>query len=251
MFSTSVSLIGCSSRLDVFQMPCRTQSCGRWQQYETTMKFIASLFLIFVIYSCSTGLTYFIPGDFDYPNNEIKAGKTFVYKNSDSNQYYFKDIKLINYKGYRSIKSYDEHSIKDSIITYNGRTIEVYNFFILGNGKAIRGQKLQDIILNNNDKLGKHLTEWSYRNPKVFLTTTLEEKYNKDTTVNWQNHSLECLVTQANGILRYSSNHQTIYTFKYYYAKGIGLIKYASEYTDYHGKYYHTIWNLLSIKDIQ
>ncbi|HEX3166673.1 MAG TPA: hypothetical protein VHQ93_10415, partial [Chitinophagaceae bacterium] len=32
IFSASVSLIGCSSRLDVFQMPCRTQSCGRCGQ---------------------------------------------------------------------------------------------------------------------------------------------------------------------------------------------------------------------------
>lgn len=36
IFSASVSLIGCSSGLGVFQMPCRTQSCGRYMPFNWT-----------------------------------------------------------------------------------------------------------------------------------------------------------------------------------------------------------------------
>jgi hypothetical protein len=225
-----------------------------WRQYETTMRFIAYLFLVFTIYSCSTDLHRFIPEDFDYPNNKIGAGKTYVYWNRDSSQYHFDDIRIINDKGYRSIRSYGDDSIGDSIITSNGRTIEVYNFFLSRDRKGIKGEKLQDITLNNNHKLGKHLTEWSYQASKILCTTKLEEEYVKDTAINWQNHPLECLVTRATGILRYSdskSNHQTTYAFKYYYAKGIGVIRYSNEFTDYHGKYHSNTWNLASIKDIQ
>jgi len=218
------------------------------------MKFMASLFLVFIIHSCSTDLPRFIPEDFDYPNNKIGAGKTYVYRNRDSSQYHFNDIKIINDQGYRSIRNYGDDSIGDSIITYNGRTIEVYNFFLSRDRKGIKGEKLQDIILSNNDKLGKHLTEWSYRAPKILCRTRLEEEYVKDTTINWQSHPLECLVTRATGILRYrlsNSNYQTTYAFKYYYAKGIGVIRYSNEFTDHYGKYHSNTWDLVSIKAIQ
>jgi len=228
-------------------------SRGRWQQFDTTMKFIAFLFLVISVLSYSTAPPRYIPKDFNYPNNKIGSGKTFVYKNSDSNQYYFTDIKLINDKGYRSIKNYEEHSIKDSLITYNDRTIENYNFIISGDSKVVKGEKLQDTILDNSKKLGKHYTLWSFRTSKVLFTFAAEEEYDKDTTINWQNHPLKCLVTQGYKVLQYDSNYNNriTYFFNHYYAKGIGLIRYYGEYTDYHGKYHSNTWNLVNIKEIQ
>ena len=70
------------------------------------MKLIAFLFIIFVSNSCSTHLIRFIPKDFEYPDNKIGAGKTFVYYNIDSNQTEFRNIRLINDKDYRSITTY-------------------------------------------------------------------------------------------------------------------------------------------------
>jgi len=106
------------------------------------MKFMASLFLVFIIHSCSTDLPRFIPEDFDYPNNKIGAGKTYVYRNRDSSQYHFNDIKIINDQGYRSIRNYGDDSIGDSIITYNGRTIEVYNFFFVQRSERNKRRKI-------------------------------------------------------------------------------------------------------------
>jgi hypothetical protein len=221
------------------------------------MKFIASLFLIFVTNSCSPDLTSFIPKDFDYPDNKIGAGKTFVYKNIDSNQYNFKDIRLINDKSYRSIREYDNHSVSDSLITYNGRTIEVYNFFMSGDGTITKGEKLQDTIVKTNDKLGKHLSKWIYRTSQALNTTYSEEAFIKDTNINWQNQPLQCLETQANANVTFqminnpSVTHNIPVTSKFYYAKGLGLIKFSIAFTDHNGKYINNTWNLINIKDIQ
>jgi len=220
------------------------------------MKFIASLFLICITNSCSPDLTSFIPKDFDYPDNKIGDGKTFVYKNGDSNEYTFRDVRLINDKGYRSIKSYNNLSISDSIITYNDRAVEEYNFFMSGDGKITRGEKSQDTIVKNNDKLGKHLTKWTYRTSQLINIVYAEERYIKDTMINWQNQPLQCLVTQADAnvifqaINNSSSKHGLKVASKLYYAKGIGLIKYSIAFTDHTGKFSNKTWSLISIKNI-
>jgi hypothetical protein len=228
------------------------------------MKFIASLFLIFVVNSCSTDSTPFIPKDFDYPDNKIGAGKTFVYQDVDLNKYMFKDIKLINAEDQRYITTYyyrmpdsTGRSVSDSIVTSNGRTIEVYNFWMSGDNKIIKGEKLGDTILDNNGKLGKHSTKWMFHTTQSLYTTNSEEKYTKDTMINWQNQSFPCLVTQANShiisqaISNSGFNYNTAITSRFYYAKGIGLIRFSTEFTDYYGKHHNNLWNLVRIRDIK
>ena len=40
--------------------------------------------------------TKFIPKEFDFSDDKIGYGKTFIYKNFNTNQETFKDLKIIN-----------------------------------------------------------------------------------------------------------------------------------------------------------
>ncbi len=220
------------------------------------MKFIAFLFLILVNKSCSQDKTNFIPKNFDYPDNKIGNGKTFVYKNFQTNKESFQNLRLINSEGYYSVTISNNNSIGDSLIIYNSKVIERYNFFMSGNSTITKGEKLLDTILNNNDKWGKYLTKWAYRTTQLLYTTQTEEKYIKDTIYEWQGQSLQCLVTQRNtstiiqAINDTSLNHNTAVIYKFYYAKGIGIIKTTTEFTDHNGEYVNDTWTLESIREI-
>lgn len=224
------------------------------------MRLIAFLFLFFVSNGCSNKVdTSFIPKEFDYSDDKIGSGKTFVYKNALTGQESFKDIKIIHQKdkSYRTVKSYDSHSVSDSAIISNGQTIELHNFFMSADDKIIKGEKLQDTIISGNEKLGTHFTKWIYQTPQLLYTTSSEEKFIKDTSISWQGHQLACLVTQARGnvslqqINDASANHQTVIISRLYFAEGIGLIKYSIEFTDRNGKYNNNSWDLITIKEAQ
>lgn len=224
------------------------------------MKLIAFLFLSFIINACSNKVdTKFIPKEFDFSDDKIGYGKTFIYKNFNTNQETFKDLKIINKNGksYRTVKSYDSRSVSDSAIIYNGHTIELHNFFMSGDGKITKGEKLQDTVVSGNGKLGAHLTKWTYRTSQLIYTTSSEEKFIKDTSISWQGNQLKCIVTQANGnislqtINDVSANNQTAVVSRLYFAEGIGLIKFSIVFTNHNGKYSNNNWELITIKEVQ
>jgi hypothetical protein len=222
------------------------------------MKLLSVLILTFICNACSNRVVdvSFIPKEFDYPNDKIESGKTFIYKNTETNEETFKDIKIVHDKDqiYRTVKSYDSHSVSDSAIIFNGRTIALYNFFMSGNKKVIKGEKLQDTVIFNNEKLGTHLTKWIYRTDDLLYTTTSEEKFIKDTFITWENHQLPCLAVQKNGNISLqvinspAANHQTRFSYKLFFAEGIGLIKFSIEFEGQKGKY-NGSWDLISIKE--
>jgi hypothetical protein len=47
-----------------------------------------------------------------------------------------------------------------------------------------------------------------------------------------------------------SINHNTAVIFKFYYAKGIGVIKTSTEFTTHKGEYVNDTWTLVSIREI-
>jgi len=220
--------------------------------------------------------SYFIPKEFEFPDDSIGNGKTFFYKNEAylneddwntenastmyvENMYTFKNLQLINIDGekYRQVKEYDHSltSITDSIIILDGKALAVFNFFMSGDGKAIAGEKIQDTVIEDENKLGKHLVKRIYHGEKLTHIVSSEEKFLKDTIITWKKNKLPCLVTRTTGLVKVQTNADTSfnYTFKVfsntYYAKGIGEIKYSIDFIDHTGKDNYAMWDLISIYD--
>ena len=199
----------------------------------------------------------FIPEEFEYPDTKIGTGKTFVYQNIKNKQEIFKELKLVNSNGnnYRTLKSYDIHSASDSVKSLNGVTIEVFNFFMAGDGNVTKGQKMRDTILHNEQKLGTHISEWTFNTEGLLYTTISEERYLKDTTIIWQNKDLPCLVTKGNAKIELqvkantSIKHTTNVSGIFYHAKGIGIFKYSIAFIDHDGKENNNTFELTSIND--
>ena len=71
----------------------------RWPQYSTIIKLLAFLFLFFIINACSNKVdTKFIPKEFDYSDDKIGYGKTFIYKNFNTSEETFKELGIDNYQ---------------------------------------------------------------------------------------------------------------------------------------------------------
>jgi len=223
------------------------------------MKISSFLLLLLWINRCSEHPDCFIPDDFQYPDNKIGMGKTFVYQNSATQEVTFKDLKILNVNGqhFQTLKSYDSSSAGDSVKSLNGRTFETFNFFMNKGGNPVKAENLKDTILKNGQKLGIHLTERKYEAEDLRYIVTSQEQFLKDTTVVWENSELPCLVTQANAEIRIevkadtSINHLIEETSEYYYAKGIGVIKYTNQFIDHNGKDNYDVWELKSIKKIK
>jgi len=222
------------------------------------MKIFSFFFLLLFINKCSDNSNYFIPNDFQYPENKIEMGKTFVYQNNATQELTFIDLKILDINGqhFQTLKSYDSNSVSDSLKLLNGRTFEIFNFFMNKGGNPVKAENLKDTILNNGKKLGIRLTERKYETEQLQYVTTSQEQFLKDTTVVWENSKLPCLVTQTNAKIKIkvnadtSINHLTEVASEFYYAKGIGVIKYTVQFTDHNGKENYGVWELKSIKNI-
>jgi len=223
------------------------------------MKISSILILLLLLFRCSEYPIHFIPDDFQYPESKIGMGKTFVYKNSATDELTFDDLKILDIDGhhFQTLKSYDSKSVHDSVKLLNGKVFETFNFFMNKGGDPIKAENLKDTILNNGLKLGIHLTERKYEAEELRYLINSQEQFLKDTTVVWENAELPCLVIQVHAEIRIeaktdtSINHSIEQTSECYYAKGIGIIKYTSQFIDHDRKDNYDVWELKSIEDIK
>ena len=249
--------MGFSCRLDVFQISQQRQALFVACNFSI-MKITPFLLLLLFVSGCDDHINYFIPDGFQYPDNKIEKGKTFVYQNNSTQERTFKDLRTLDMDGqhFQTLKSYDSNSVSDSVKLLNGKSFETFNFFMNKGRNPIKAENLKDTILNNGQKLGIHLTERKYQTEQIQYLTTSQEQYLKDTTIIWENSKLLCLVTQANAKIEIkvkadtSINHLTKVVSNFYYAKDIGLIKYSIQFTDQNGKDNYGLWELKSIKNI-
>lgn len=224
------------------------------------MKLTSLLLLFLFINRCSDKKNdhYFIPEDFQYPYNKIGVGKTFVYQNSLTKEQTFEDLRTLDIGGkhFETLKSYNANSVNDSVKLLNGKVFETFIFFMSSGGHFVKAETVKDSILNNNLKLGVHVTERKFEANGVQYITTSQEKFLKDTTIIWENTRLPCLVTQSNKKIEVIDKAATaVNNFinviaNFYYAKGIGVIKYSIQFTDQYGKANYGLWELKSIKNI-
>ena len=220
------------------------------------MKVQLLLLAILFFSKCSdTKTAYFIPEEYQYPDNKIGNGKIFIYQDSLTKEFVSKSIKLINMDGrtYRIYKQYDSTSTTDSAIIFNGKMVEDYNFII--GGRATKADIMEDTIINNGFKLGQRVYKCVYNTPPTFTTQNSEETFLKDTSINWKGKSTKCLLTNESVLLEVhlisdTTEKQVLHaTLTNYYAEGYGMIKYSLHMIDHTGKTSYSVWSLDSIGD--
>lgn len=217
--------------------------------------------IVFVYKALDNENGYFIPKEFEYPSSKIDSGKTFIYQNSLTKQHSLTDLKLMNVAGkiFRTIKNYDSTgATSDSSKIYDGKAIEVYNFFMANDGTRTKADIIQDTILNDGHKLGIHLTKSIYRTKHTTNEIASIGQYLKDTTITWKNTLVPVLVITNNSVIELRTNTNGIkmtHTIKVfsnqYFGQGIGLIKYSVYFKDHTGKDNYNVWDLKSIENLK
>jgi hypothetical protein len=224
------------------------------------MKFIILLFVALSLNKCSDKKSnYFIPQEFQYPENKIEKGKTFIYQNALRKKITFRSVELSNINGQKYLisKEFDSTSTTDSAIFLNGKILEDYNFVLNGGNSATKAIIAEDTVINNGLKLGKHVKEYIFQTPATSVIINIEDIFIKDTSCIWQGKTLDCLEIQSVAKVKFNSLTDT--SFKYllnasnlmYYAKGVGLIKYIIQFRNLNGIDEYGDWELKEIKDVE
>jgi len=224
------------------------------------MKFPILLFVALFLNKCSDKKSnYFIPEEFQYPENKIEKGKTFIYQNALRKKITFRSIKLlnINERKYFISKEFDSTSTTDSAIFFKGKILEDYNFVLNGGHGATKASIAEDTVINNGSKLGKHVTEYIFNTPTTSMIVNVEDIFVKDTSCIWQGKTLDCLEIQSLAKVQFNSLTDTLSKYflnasnLMYYAKGVGLIKYIIQFRNHNGIDEYGDWELKEIKNVE
>lgn len=192
----------------------------------------------------------FIPVEYHYPFNKIGKGKTKVYQNTESAGQLFSNVKTkkISGKSYLFTTQYVSGSKIDSSVFVNDNLVDNYTF---ADGKIIKNEVEEDVIIGNGRKLGQHKVNIIYNTASSIVSSEIEEEYLKDTSLYWQGTPADCLVIKAtvsqvspgNNNFLSGQKHKTNLTS--YYAKGLGLIRFQRN-----DGFNVSMWYLKEIRDI-
>lgn len=198
------------------------------------MKYVYAFLISIYFLSCTVNNsgTSFLPLEYRFP--EIKTGekKTYVYvdkSNGDSSFYdYYHPIK--NGQVYFIVKTYNARGISDSSVYLNGKLLESYAH-LFDNEILTKGVILQDTVIKNGKRLGKHILETRFSSGSLVNFFRAEYEFVKDTVFTWQNTILPTLVIKSAMSLTIKSNvtsnvqSEHRISFVSYQAKGIGTIR--------------------------
>jgi len=214
------------------------------------MRYIILFGFIPILFSCSSSnKKSFIPKEYEYPDDSLLKGKTFVYQDIQTGyktytyyrvQYNLKDKWLLSVQ-------YTNKKVYDSTFYLNDKMIETYSS-PYANGNLLKCEIIQDTLLQNGTKFGESLTTTILKEDSNSVMSSSVSEYLKDTTIAWRNQIIPCFVTTQRCKDEYknskdSTTHILLYTQNGYYGKGVGLIKYIV--------YFHDRVNTIELKDIK
>jgi len=176
----------------------------------------------------------FYPEEYLYPLNELGAGKTYVYKEVGGTQYSYMDIIPIqdsNQSVYVTQHYTSTEKIDSSTFSANWLLHDTYLF--LSDTSPTRGKILSDEVIDDGSRLGQHISNVEYLSDDFIFGTVTKSTYAKDSTAQWQDQLLDCIITQDTTWMDISSVTDSSYKSKAItiyigiFAKGIGLIRYT------------------------
>jgi hypothetical protein len=200
---------------------------------------------------------------YSFPIEQIGKGKTFVYRpagTKDADMY--KDIQLIDDNENQYLVSKlrtDFINFDFSKSTLDGALAENYTYISLAplpqflppfsapdgyltlqydSFSPIKGEILEDTVFDTGKKIKNRSTKIVYIQRDSVLTYDDEEEYLKDTIFTWQGKTYDCIVTAIKRTTEFSSKaypskkHTLYESGTYYFAKGIGLVRYTNQRND-------------------
>jgi hypothetical protein len=218
--------------------------------------------IIFVLFIFLTGcsgqkMPRFIPKAFEYPDDSIGEGKTFIFHDSVHNKNTYVELRSV-VMGNDTVQSwlrYNDTTVTDSAIMNHGQLMEIYGHLSSLNPRMYKGEDVVDVTINDGTKLGKNKQSWTYHNDTLTVAITSESQFVKDTSIEWRGRLLPCLAIQFNGKMEvrsklYRGLNYTAKAINYdYYAKNIGLIKYTVKFKDRKNNDHYVQRNLTSIEN--
>ena len=198
------------------------------------------------LFSCtqSKNKNLFIPKEYEYPEDELLSKKTFTYEDITTGKIIYYDYFL---KNNNLIKTqYSDSKTYDSAVYSDGKTIEIYSSPYLG-GALVKCSIIQDTIVNNGTKFGKHLKTTVLKEDSSSVTNSVISEYLKDTSLMWNNKIISCVVITQKCKDEYKNYKDSItdlllYSQNGYYGKNIGLIRYTI--------YFHNRVDTVELKQI-
>lgn len=199
----------------------------------------------------------FIPEAFEYPDDSIGQGKTFIYHDSLHNQDTYVELRSIvrERDTVQSYFRYNDTDVIDSQIVNHGKLMEAFRTISTLHHQLYKGEDIVDVTTDDGTKLGRHNESMTFHNDTVTATQSFESHFVKDTSILWSGRWLPCLVVQTNGKMEIRSKKYRLlnYTSRAllyaYYAKNIGVVKYVVTFKDRKNKDYYLPWTLTSIEN--
>lgn len=219
------------------------------------MKSFAFIFLVTSIPGCisTKKITSFIPNDYQFSENQIGNGKTFVYQKIGTNEHTYRDLVKKNEAGktYVINRQYALDKTFDSSKRLADKLIETY-IFIFDNGRQIKGDIKEDTTIRNKTKFGLRLQRITYNASDFIVTRISKQEFLKDTSIIWEGKQLDCIAINATYVAEFQSNvnmflkQESLSSGILYFARGLGLIRYTISF-----KEENYIWELKAVKDIK
>jgi hypothetical protein len=192
----------------------------------------------------------FVPLEYEYPPTLLSSPKTYVYKNLQTGAFRYKDV-AFERSGKDVIvrwKEYDNSPIADSCTEINDKGFDHY---MIMNSTSIKAVVSEDSVYQDGSKLGERVQTFYFNlSTEISLLASVRSSFLKDTSIVWKGIALPCLVIQSNQIQRLTNSlfpdkpkeaNGIIY---YYFAKGLGPIRYRSE-----SEQDRSTWELQEVKE--
>ena len=174
-----------------------------------------------------------IPKDYDYPEDSISNGKTFIYEDVNTGEQTYSDwfFKNKGKKKYLISTLSSNGKTYDSSIYLNDQMIETYSSPYT-NGRLIKCEIVEDTIIKNKTGPAESRTTTILKSDSGSVISSIISRRWKDTIIMWRKRSIPCIIIRqqckdefrdirdsTTEILRYYQNG--------YYGKNVGLIKYG------------------------
>ncbi|MEX6691104.1 hypothetical protein QTN47_26580 [Danxiaibacter flavus] len=215
------------------------------------------LSLLLLGFTCNKEVTAFFPKDYKLADEQIGNGKTLVYQNTSTAEKTYTDLQLVTKEGknYRCERRYNNIVTTDSIVTVDGKLLEVFEFFTPGNAGGIKGEIILDTVVIK-DKTARRQENILFKIGQMRYELKYEEEKLKDTTFMWQGRQVETILIKAVAYAAFKRiGDETVrqswhIVSNAYHGKGIGMMLNIVETKDQAGRRSYDEWMLTDIKEI-
>ena len=204
------------------------------------------IFLTIFLFSCTQSKYkgFFIPKEYEYPEDSLLNKKTFTYEDISIGKIIYCDYVLKNKNLIET--HYSNSKTYDSTIYCNGKTIETYSS-PFDEKVLIKCNIIQDTIIKNETKFGKRVRTTFLTEDSSSVLSSVISEYLNDTSLTWNNQTIPCVVVRQHCKDEYRDGKDSmtdilLYSQTGYYGKHIGLIKYTI--------YFHNKADTIELKQI-